>query len=374
MRNRALHATRRALAFSLIWSCVVAVAATTEMSHAFAREAGRASAATFDAPSQPQDQEKDKKDKEKKEKQKKPPTVPEPELKAAKAIEAAADVPAMFVAANEFLQKYPKSPLRPQLAPLMADRISRIEDPAQRIAQSEAYLKMFTAPGDAELVNPYLLSAYTSANRLDEAFALAATALDKDPDPVAAMINLARAGLAEARNQNMKYAAQSKQYGLRAIELIEGDRKPAAVSDATWAGYKTQQLPQLYQWIAMISLAGGDKADAKARLTRAIALNPTDPNNYVLISNIANDEYQRLAQEHKAAPAGAGKDEMLKKAEAQMDEVIDAYAHLMALTEGQAQYEAMRVGLKADLEAYYKYRHNGSLDGLQALIDKYKKR
>jgi hypothetical protein len=370
MRNRASHASRRALAVCLM--LCVAAAATT-MSHAFARDAKSVNPASGGVP-QPQDQEKDKKDKEKKEKQKKPPTVPEPELKAAKAIEAATDIPAMFAAAGEFFQKYPKSPLRPQVAPLIADRISKIEDPAQRIAHSETYLKMFTAPGDADLVNPYLLAAYTSANRLDEAFALAATSLDKDPDPVAAMINLTRAGLTEARNQNLKYAAQSKQYGLRAIELLEGDKKPATVSDATWAAYKTQQLPQLYQWLAMISLAGGDKADAKARLTRAVALNPNDPNNYVLISNIANDEYQRFAQEHKAAAAGAGKDELLKKAEAQMDEVIDAYAHLMALTEGQPQYDAMRVGLKADLESYYKYRHGGSIDGLQALIDKYKKR
>ena len=57
-----------------------------------------------------------------------------------------------------------------------------------------------------------------------------------------------------------------------------------------------------------------------------------------------------------------------------MDDVIDAYAHAIALTEGNPQYDAMRVGLKADLEGYYKYRHSNSTEGLQALIDKYKKR
>ncbi|MCA1564603.1 MAG: hypothetical protein LC803_02885 [Acidobacteria bacterium] len=362
MRNRAFYALRTlAVCACLTSSAVPAFAADGE--------AKEVTAATFDA-TPPQEQPKDNKKKEKKEK---PPTVPEPELKAAKAIEAAADIPAMLAAANDFLQKYPKSPLRPQVAPLVADRIGQIKDPAQRIAHSESYLKLFTAPGDAELVNSQLLYAYIDANRLDDAFALAPNTVDKSPDPVAALINLSRAGLAEARNQNLKYAAQSRQMSLKAISLIESNKKPETVTDATWNDYKTRWHWQLYQWAAMLSLSAGDKADAKAKLTSAVGLNPRDPINYVLLSTMANDEYQRLAQAHKAAPAGGEKDALLKQAEAQMDEVIDAYAHAVALTEGDPQYDTMRAGLRADLESYYKYRHNNSSDGLQALIDKYKK-
>ncbi|HZG50879.1 MAG TPA: hypothetical protein VEZ40_01975 [Pyrinomonadaceae bacterium] len=359
MRNRAFYALLRTLAVGvcLTWCAVAAFAAT-------ARDAKEANAATPDA--SPLSQEKDKK-------KEKPPTVSGAELKAAQAIEAATDIPAMLAAANDFFQKYPKSPLRPQIAPVIADRIGQIADPAQRIAQSENYRKLFTAPGDAELVNQHLLSGYTAANRLDDAFALAATAVDKIPDPLAAMINLTRAGLSEARNQNVKYVAPSRQMGLRALALIESNKKPEAVPEATWNDYKTRWHVELYQWVAMLSMAAGDKADAKAKLTSAIGLNPHNPINYVLLSNMANDEYQRLVQAHKAAAAGAEKDALLKQAEAQMDEVIDAYAHAVALTEGDAQYDTMRVGLKADLESYYKYRHNNSTDGLQALIDKYKK-
>lgn len=359
MRNRAFHALRTlAVCACLTWCAAI---------NADANEASAATRRT--SPPPPQEQPKDKK----KEKQEKPPTVPEPELNAAKAIEAAADIPAMLAAANEFLQKYPKSALRPQVAPLVAARIGQIKDPAQRITHSESYLKMFTAPGDAELVNSQLLYAYIDANRLDDAFALAPNTVDKSPDPVAALINLSRAGLSEARNQNLKYAAQSQQMALKAIALIESNKKPEAVPDATWNDYKTRWHWQLYQWAAMISLASGDKADAKAKLKSAVGLNPRDPINYVLLSTMANDEYQRLAQAHKAAAAGAEKDALLKQAETQMDAVIDAYAHAVALTEGDPQYDTMRAGLKADLESYYKYRHNNSTDGLQALIDKYKK-
>ena len=364
MRNRAFYALPAlAICVGLASQCMAATS-----SAATAGGAKLASRATIDAPSAQQEQQKEKK----KEKKEKPPTVPEPELKAAKAIEAATDVPAMLAAASEFLQKYPKSPLRPQIAPLVADRIGQVADPAQRITQIENYLKLFNAPADAELVNQHLLSAYTAANRLDDAFALAPNVADKSSDPLAAMINLARAGLAEARNKNLKYAAPTREMALKAIALIESNKKPEAVSDATWNDYKTRWHWQLHQWVAMLSMETGDRADAKTRLNTAVKLNPRDPINYVLLSTMANDEYQRLVQAHKAA-AGAEKDALLKRAEAQLDEVIDAYAHAVALTEGNAQYDTLRTGLRADLESYYKYRHNNSSDGLQALIDKYKK-
>jgi hypothetical protein len=358
MRNRALHAMRT---LALSGACLMSFITVQAFAAVNANEAGRATNAL---PQEKQEKAKDKKD---------VPVVPEAELKAAKAIEAMTDVPAIIAAAEAFIKKYPKSTLRPQLAPLVAERIGATVDPAQQITQSESYLKVFNAPGDADYVNPHLVSAYTSVNRLDEAFALASTALDKSADPLAAMINLTRGGLDEARKGNVKYIPQSKQYGLKAVELIEGNKKPASVDDARWADYKTRWLPQLYQWLAMISLQNGDKADAKARLNTAVGLNPHDPINYVLISNIANDEYQRLVQEHKAA-SGADKAELLKKAQAQMDAVIDAYAHAIALAEGNPQYDALRTQLRPDLEEYYKYRHNNSIEGLQALIDKYKKR
>ncbi|HEY0099768.1 MAG TPA: hypothetical protein VGB76_12545, partial [Pyrinomonadaceae bacterium] len=342
--------------------CLMSFVTVQAFAESNAKEAGRAANAALSA--QAQEKAKDKKD---------APVVPEAELTAAKAIGALTDVQAVIAAASEFLTKYPKSALRPQLAPLVAERIGLTADPVQQIAQAQSYLKIFNAPGEADHVNPHLLAAYTSANRLDEAFALASTALDKSPDPLVSMINLTRGGLEEARKGNLKYIAQSEQYGLKAIDMIESSEKPAAVPDATWADYKTRWLPQLYQWLAMISLQTGDRADAKAKLATAVKLNPLDPINYVVMSSMANDEYQRLAQAHKAA-TGAEKAELFKKAQAQMDEVIDAYAHAIALAEGNPQYDGLRAQIRPDLEEYYKYRHNNSTEGLQALIDKYKKR
>ena len=43
-----------------------------------------------------------------------------------------------------------------------------------------------------------------------------------------------------------------------------------------------------------------------------------------------------------------------------------------AVTEGNARYEQVRRQFLQDLESYYKYRHNGSTEGMQQLIVKYK--
>lgn len=354
MRNRALL-TMRALAVCACMTFLVVALARV------------AKGTNFDAVYSPQGKAQDGKEKP-------APKVAAAELQAAKAVESAADNTAMMAAAGEFLQKYPKSALRPQVAQLVADRIGTGTDPAaQKITQAESYLKLFNGAGEADQINQVLIDAYASANRLDDAFTLAAGALEKSPNPVGGMINLTLIGLEEAKKQNPKYVAQSKQYGAKAIELIEADKKPATLDAAVWGEYKTKWLPQLYQSLAVLALVSGDNADAKAKIDKAAALNSPDPFTYVIIGSMANGEYQRLAQEHRAA-TGAAKDELLKKAQAQLDQVIDAYAHALALADGNAQYDQLRAQLKPDLESYYKYRHKDTTEGLQVLIDKYKKR
>ncbi|MFY9570573.1 MAG: hypothetical protein WAV20_04110, partial [Blastocatellia bacterium] len=107
---------------------------------------------------------------------------------------------------------------------------------------------------------------------------------------------------------------------------------------------------------------------------KARSLNETDPFTYVLLGTMLNDDYQQLAQQHKALSAGPMKDTVLTQAHGKLDEVIDMYTHAIGLAEGNPAYQQLHDQLLQDLQAYYKYRHNGSLDGLQQLIDKYKKK
>jgi hypothetical protein len=45
----------------------------------------------------------------------------------------------------------------------------------------------------------------------------------------------------------------------------------------------------------------------------------------------------------------------------------------VALSDGVPAYLGLHDALMPDLEKYYKYRHKDSTEGLQQLIDKYKK-
>ena len=64
--------------------------------------------------------------------------------------------------------------------------------------------------------------------------------------------------------------------------------------------------------------------------------------------------------------------ELLKQANEKIDQVIEMYARIVALTEGVAEAKQINEQIRQSLESYYKYRHK-NLDGLPALIGKYKK-
>ena len=57
-----------------------------------------------------------------------------------------------------------------------------------------------------------------------------------------------------------------------------------------------------------------------------------------------------------------------------MDEVIDYLARGVAACEGNAQLKPTQDELMENLKQYYSFRHEGKTDGLQGLIEKYKKK
>ena len=299
----------------------------------------------------------------------------EAELKAWQAVQSAADGAAALAAAGEFVKKFPKSPARAEAARVVADKIATVPDAAQRVTLAEGFLKTFNEPGEANVINGTLALAYAGANRLDDAFRVAdPAAVGNFVSPISVLVNLTIRGADEAsQKSNIKYLTQSQQLGLKAVETFEAPAPPAGVDPARWTAYKAEWLPQVYHSLAVLSYVGGDRDDARAKLEKAAALGTTVPVTYYLIGVIADEEYADLANRHKAA-TGDARTELEKQALAQMDKVIDAFAHAIALAEGDARYEQLRAGLRPKLEEYYKYRNKGSADGLQALIDKYKKK
>lgn len=298
------------------------------------------------------------------------PKLSDGEIKAADKVNKAADAAAKLQAGSEFIKKYPKSTLRPQVAGYISSQIVAVQDPAQRIALSEQYLKQFTGADEGDIINNALIDAYVAGDRFDDAFRVGSTWLSAKPDDAQMMTILSLHGIEQARRGNKKFSEQSQQYALKAIQLFEANQRPASFDEARWNQLKQNRLPQIYQSLGVLALLNSNPAEALPRFQKAAALNQADPLNYFFIGGIKNEEYQKLADLYqKSAPANQG--EVLKLVHQQLDEIMELYARTVALSAGKEQFKQMHDQALSDLQSYYKFRHK-STDGLQQLIDKYK--
>jgi tetratricopeptide (TPR) repeat protein len=299
----------------------------------------------------------------------KPPS--QGEMDAAKKVQDAKDLPAKMKQAEEFMKKNSKSSIRPKVAEHIAFEIGNVGDPGQRLNHIQAYSKMFSTDAEQSYILPSLVDAYAQTDKLDDAFKLAPKAFEKTPDNVLLMTQLALKGSNAVRQGNAQHAEASKQYATKAIEIIESDKKPATINDQFWGEVKTKWLPELHQALGFIAFAGGDAAEAKTRFQKVTEMNPGNPNGYLMLASFADGEYQRAAMEYNTA-SGAAKDAALKKAYGHLDTVIDYYARVVALTAPKPEYKQIHDQVLPVLQESYKIR-KGSLDGLQQLVDKYKK-
>lgn len=300
------------------------------------------------------------------------PKLSSDEQSMLRAILAAPTPAGKLKAAGDFIKKYPKTPVRPRVARNAVDLISAVTDAAQKLSLVLEFQKIFNQPDEEGMIMPVLVEAYAIANQADEAFTRGGDFVSRNPEALQVLVNLLSAGTEQAKKQNGKFVIQSLQYGSKAIELIEANKKPASMEDATWQQFKRSMLPALYQSMGLLNLIKGDRAEAKARFIKASELAPTDAFNFVMLGGMLDEDYQAEAKKYQSMPPGPPKDEQMKKAQAAMDLVIDAFAHSIAVAEGNAALDQVRKQYMQDLETYYKFRHNNSTAGMQQLIDKYK--
>jgi hypothetical protein len=294
------------------------------------------------------------------------------ERDAAAKVDKAKGAEAKLQAASEFVKKYPNSSLRPKVAKAVADEVAAASDDQLKISLAETYLGFFNEPSEAALVNDALLNAYINAGRTDEAFKMGSARLAKNADDVDLLRSLAVIASNETIKGNNTYAAQGQQYGSKAIELLEADKRPEGVDDAKWASYKAEALPALYRATGIIAYKTNDHATAMARFGKAADMKIADPAVYIIMSELAFDEFDLRNKEYNVASA-ADKPAALKRRDDAIDRVIESYAKAVAVTDGQDQYKPANAGLREDLEKFYKNRHNNSSQGMQQLIDKYKR-
>ncbi len=300
------------------------------------------------------------------------PKVSGGEKDAAQKIEKAKGTEAKLQAAAAFVKKYPQSPLRAQVAQQLADEIRATANAQAKGPLAQTFLEIFNQPDEAALVTGTLLNYYIDTEQTQEAMTLGTQWLAKHPDDVEAMQNLTIAATAAAIKGNSAFVQQGRDYGAKAIELIEADKVPAGWDAARWPDFKKQALVSLYRESGVLAHLAGDKAAARRLLGRAAELRSNDPGVYLILAEYAAGEYDYNSKAYMVAKADQ-KAAALKTAEASLDQVIEAYARAIAMTDGQERYAPANSALRADLEKNYKFRHNGSTDGMQQLIDKYKK-
>jgi len=281
------------------------------------------------------------------------------EADALAAIKLATNPTTKLAAAEDFIAKFPQSNARLEIAKQIVTEIAKIKNGAVALALLERAQAVFTSAEERELLKPVALTAYVLGNRVDEAFALAHEMLAKNPNDLAVLVPLTQLGADEARKRNRKFADVSLQYGLKAIALIEADKQ-------------TESLGQLYQQTAILYLADGNSQEAKSRLEKATTLAPREPGNFALLGRIISADYVTRLKTYESMPEGKAKQEAAKQLNDLLDKVIDNYAHVAALATGRAEYQTLLQQVIPDLTTYYKQRHNGSIKGLQQLIDRYK--
>jgi TPR repeat protein len=214
------------------------------------------------------------------------------------------------------------------------------------------------------------IDEYTKKGQPDRAFELADTWLAKHPDDVQLLTVLGFAAAHEARTNQAKYAPFARNYGEKAIALIEANKRPERMSEAEWAEYRTKWLPQMYLQLATLSAKTGNVEDARKKLERVTQLSPKDAYAWYLLGQNHFAEYEKLNAESKTLQ-GQAKADATAKAFAKLDQVIDYYARAVGLSAGKDGQKDLYEPLLKDLTSIYDFR-NGSKAGLDQLIAKYK--
>lgn len=293
------------------------------------------------------------------------------EADALNAVKLATNPTTKLTAAEDFIAKFPNSTARVSVAEVITGEILKIKNGTVALALLERAQAIFTSQEERLALKPAALEAYVLGNRADDAFAVAAEMLAKNPDDIRVLTRIVQMGTDEASKKNRKYVDVSLQYGLKAIALLEGNTKPPNVANEAWA-MQRGKLDQLYQQTAILYLAAGNAPEAKTRLTKASALSPRNPSNYALLARVINADYVVQKEAYEAMKDGMSKQEAQKKLEGLLDSMIAAYARAVALATGRVEYQSLLQTVIPDLTMHYKTRHNQSVKGLQELINRYR--
>ena len=282
------------------------------------------------------------------------------EEKLIKKIEAGKDFASKLKATTDFVKKFPKSAARPQVLNYLGTEAFSSKDDTQSIANAQQFFQLFTEPSEMDVIIPNLIFSYINQKQFAEAFSIGETFISRNDDDVAIRLQLAIEGSNQLRSGNKSFISQTLSFSNKAIELIEANKKTKYLTDETWKEYQTIWLPKLYLSVGIVKISQKNRAEAIVALKKTASLEPKEINAWLLLGTTYDEEYQEIAREY-VITEGKEKDAMLKKAQEKLDIVIDYFARVVALTDGEAIYQGLNTQVRENLEVYFKFEIKAQL-------------
>src|SRR6185295_18360096 len=116
------------------------------------------------------------------------------EADALNAVKLATNPTTKLTAAEDFIAKFPNSTARVTVAEVIAGEILKIKNGTVALALLQRAHAIFTSEQEREVLKPAALEAYAIGNRADDAFALAAEMLAKNPDDIRVLTRITQVG------------------------------------------------------------------------------------------------------------------------------------------------------------------------------------
>ncbi|MBI3951189.1 MAG: hypothetical protein HY314_12130 [Acidobacteria bacterium] len=327
---------------------------------------------------------------------------------------------------EQFLTKYPESALTPVVRRILVflylqnQNLQKAFDTAEVYfnARHEKYAEAFKTIWGADL---------------GKAGAMLPTEPTQDFQLLYTLVDAANRAV---KGNNHTFDDLALKYSERMLAMLSSGGVPPTMPSSAWKSNENVIVGMLHQTIGLVKLNRKEYDQASAALKKAGELNPSDPVTFYLQGealrtskyaelrtaveqtrqkynelteqlkgveeqvNQINTELEKLSKLPETAKNKARIEELtqqgknlndqgkqisdqlqplsdqIDKQVAETDQVVDdmirAYGKTVALTDNNASLKQLNQAARQYLESYYKYRHQGSLDGLQELIARLK--
>jgi hypothetical protein len=206
-----------------------------------------------------------------------------------------------------------------------------------------------------------------------EAYRVGAKILADEPDYLRAQIDLGYAGYLAASAKTETYNNEALGYAKKAIQALDAGKEPSE-----WAPFKgkADTLAYLHYAVGYLTLKTSPEQAIDSLIKAAqfeSDIKKTPSTYYFLAVAYESGPYKSLSTAYQTQfankPETPESKAALEKLNVIMDRIIDAYARAIAAAGTDPKTEQSRKEWTTQLLNYYKFRHEGTDNGMKEFID-----